>query len=418
MANFMQKLVSKKKRRVQEDGFDLDMTFITKNVVAMGFPAEGMEGVYRNNMSDVKRYFDLKHKDHYKVYNLCSERGYDPAKFYGRVANYPFDDHNAPPFVLLKPFCEDVHQYLTEDERNVAVIHCKAGKGRTGVMICAYLLHNRMWTETKDSLEFYGHARTKNGKGVTIPSQIRYVSYYGDYLKGQREYRPTTLLFKAVRLVGIPIFQSGTCVPYFTIRQGPEKVLIFKSQIYEGISKDQREAVLRLEQPTPVCGDVKVEFFHKSKTGKEKMFHLWFNTFFIENNVLTAPKATVDKANKDKKHKIYPADFAVECHFDSPERDLRSNEAEKAAVKMEAEVTLAAGKTQHAGDKDNIDELDEPAPGVATATLSAEAPATATTRPPASARHSAVSDDDSDLTTDEEEEDDEDVWQGLPITDI
>jgi len=95
------------------------------------------------------------------------------------VEVFPFDDHNAPQFDLIQKFCQNVEAWLAQSDQNIAVVHCKAGKGRTGLMICSWLLYNKEWTDPNDAMNFYAAMRTYNMKGVTIPSQIRYIKYFG-----------------------------------------------------------------------------------------------------------------------------------------------------------------------------------------------------------------------------------------------
>ena len=73
-ANFIKRLVSKKKRRFQDSDFDLDMSYITEKVIAMGFPSTGFETMYRNSLSDIVKFFRIRHNDDVKVYNLCLEK--------------------------------------------------------------------------------------------------------------------------------------------------------------------------------------------------------------------------------------------------------------------------------------------------------------------------------------------------------
>jgi phosphatidylinositol-3,4,5-trisphosphate 3-phosphatase and dual-specificity protein phosphatase PTEN len=322
LANMLRGLVSKKKKRFKEDGFDLDLSYITNRLIAMGYPSEEIEGLYRNPYSEVYRFLELNHRGHYKVYNLCSERKYDAAKFHYRVAQFAFDDHNCPSIQLILEFCQDVALYLAEHPENVVAIHCKAGKGRTGLMISAFLLWSESYTSADQAMHFFATQRTLNAKGVTIPSQQRYVRYFQHFL---RQYygpkRPFSfagrpMVLHSVRLITTPrITTDGGCNPYFKVfRQSGTRMYDSRQMLAPRHWKN--EARVTLPCSARVQGDCKFMFFNKDQFGShDKMFHFWLNTNFIRDNFVVLTKFEVDKAHKDKKHRKFDEDFKVELYF-------------------------------------------------------------------------------------------------------
>ncbi|KYQ58345.1 Phosphatidylinositol-3,4,5-trisphosphate 3-phosphatase and dual-specificity protein phosphatase PTEN [Trachymyrmex zeteki] len=349
MTNPIKGLVSKRRKRFTEDGFDLDLTSTVMTIDIKD----------RNHIDDVVKLLESKHKDHYKIYNLCSERSYDCKKFKQRVATYAFDDHNPPKLEQIKPFCEDVQSWLSQDKDNVAAVHCKAGKGRTGVMVCCYLLHSKQFPTATEALNYYGTKRTHDRKGVTIPSQRRYVDYYATLLQEGVSYEPVTLLLRKIQLDPAPIFNGGQGCLHFVISESNNRIF---SDDYE-VRKGTSSICIPLQHTVALRGDIRVEFYnYKPKTKrKEKMFHFWFNTFFVREKtnsecdngdlhverstrafscdgtamelpmvmshakprtgslaslgpmpptlVLRIDKSGLDKVHKDKNHKLYSPDF-------------------------------------------------------------------------------------------------------------
>ena len=54
-SNALKKMVSKKKRRFEGEGFNLDLSYVTDRVIAMGYPSQSVESMFRNSLEDVRR---------------------------------------------------------------------------------------------------------------------------------------------------------------------------------------------------------------------------------------------------------------------------------------------------------------------------------------------------------------------------
>lgn len=171
-------LISQNKRRYQQDGYDLDLTYVTPNVVATSFPSVGLWAYYRNPIDHVAKFLNDKHSGKYRMYNLCSERTYDTTLFGGDdvVQRFMIDDHNVPSLSEMVRFSQDVKEWFSRDNENVIVVHCKGGKGRTGTMICVWLVEAGVFKSAETSLDYFGGRRTdtnvgKKFQGVETPSQ-------------------------------------------------------------------------------------------------------------------------------------------------------------------------------------------------------------------------------------------------------
>ncbi|XP_068150306.1 uncharacterized protein Pten isoform X2 [Drosophila tropicalis] len=328
MSNVIRNVVSKKRIRYKENGFNLDLTYICENIIAMGYPAsDKFEGLYRNRFEDVFKFLEENHGQHYKIYNLCLEREYDINKFHGRVAIYPFKDHNPPTIELIQRFCQDVDSWLKEDSLNVVAVHCKAGKGRTGTMICAYLLYSGMQKTADEALAWYDEKRTKDCKGVTIPSQRRYVQYFANLICSRVLYKTISLNVCEIRFAGSSFLRNMGMVQcsVFELEDSTNEMNLLETWSIDF----RRTFVLDISNSSlTVAGDIKVELSQSTKSSTKYFCHFWFNTFFVQNSAVcetfgnsekfmyTLKKSEIDDAHKDREHKLFSEDFKVSIVFE------------------------------------------------------------------------------------------------------
>lgn len=71
----------------------------------------------------------------------------------------------------------------------VVVVHCKAGKGRSGTVACSYLISEEGWA-AEDALKRFTERRMRQGfgAGISIPSQMRWIGYVDRWAKHGKLY--------------------------------------------------------------------------------------------------------------------------------------------------------------------------------------------------------------------------------------
>ena len=225
---------------------------------------------------------------------------------------------------IVLPFCQDAAKFLNSDPKNVIAIHCLAGKGRTGTLISCLLLYMKKFTTATACLKYYGLMRVENGRGVTVPSQIRYVYYFESFMKNNIAYpiEYNVVYITKIRMITVPPFSKigSYCCPTFTIENGD---LSFKwsdrNKKKDGYPEMTPSVDFELPERFEVKGDVKIQFEHMQTLGRELMCKLWFNTIFVpESGKLVFPKTIIDRACKDTACKKFKDRFAIEiyCKFE------------------------------------------------------------------------------------------------------
>lgn len=293
--NPFRKLVSGKRNRLDHSRYDLDISYITDRVLAMSFPASSkVEKMYRNNIVSVADYLDEAHPGRaYWIYNL-SNRRVETQHFHHRVLAFEWEDHHSPQLLVLFQCCEHIFNFLNEDVRNVAILHCNAGKGRTGTAISCYLLFSSLADNFLHAMVFYGWRRFRNGRGVTQPAQQRYVQYFEKAFK-QEVRSPSLKLLQGIIVHKLPSNTGQIIEPCVEILDGKNFQVIWSdhpkhrkdkqgSKVTISYSvKQHARMMLHIgdeNQGVDICGDV---FFRIINAKNNKLIcRFAINTSFIK----------------------------------------------------------------------------------------------------------------------------------------
>ncbi|XP_057708331.1 tensin-1 isoform X3 [Corythoichthys intestinalis] len=290
-----------------EESYELDLLYITERIISVSFPSSAEEPSYAANLREVASMLRSKHGHNYLLFNL-SEKRYDIGELHSKVLDFGWPDHHAPALDKICSICKAMDTWLSADSHNVVVIHNKGNRGRTGVVVAAYMHYSNISASADQALDRFAMKRFYEDKVLPVgqPSQRRYVEYFSGLLSGHIKINNKPLFLHHVIMHGIPNFESkGGCRPFLKIYQAMQPV--YTSGIYNVQGDSQTSICITIEPGLLLKGDILLKCYHKRYRGpcRDVIFRVQFHTCAVHDLGVVFGKDELDETFKDERFPEY-----------------------------------------------------------------------------------------------------------------
>nr|XP_019942691.1 PREDICTED: tensin-2-like isoform X3 [Paralichthys olivaceus] len=321
---------------VMECHYDFDLTYITERIISVFFVPDLEEQGYRRNLQEVASMLKSKHQDKFLLLNL-SEKRHDITRLNQKVQDYGWPDLHAPPLDRICAVCKAMETWLTSDPSNVVVLHCKGNKGKTGVIVAAYMHYSKISAGADQALTTLAMRKFCEDKVSSSlqPSQNRYIYYFSGLLSGTIKMNSSTLFLHQIIIPSLPNFQTrGGFFPFLKIYQSLQ--LVYTSGVYDPQSSRARKLCVTMEPALLLKGDIMVKCYHRRSLAAERevVFRVQFHTCTVHGAQLWFGKTELDVACTDDR---FPPDATVEFIFSNGPEKMKGREYRKndASIKVD-----------------------------------------------------------------------------------